>query len=258
MQYRRAFSESVRRSKSLLAPLVFAVGACAHDGPPPASNAPPPAATAESSPGGADAASNDVRGRGGASVFVVHEIEDFEAFKKYLDEGADARAKAGVLGYLLSRLDDGRLVIHFFAKDVKTVEAALNSPDMQAYLSRKGAPDASLVWLALDERVTIPASPPTEKTWSLYYKLKTADFAAFERAFDERSRVYTEQGVIGVGLHRSTAQNDVLILHFMGTDRDKLAALPKRPEFVELLALAGGEKAPAPLLGEDLVRNRPK
>jgi hypothetical protein len=70
--------------------------------------------------------------------------------------------------------------------------------------------------------------------------------------------VYAEQGVIGVGLHRSTSQPGMIILHFMGTDRERLAALPARPEFVELLSLAGGAAAAKPMLGEDLARSRTK
>lgn len=179
-------------------------------------------------------------------------------FRKYFEGGEAERQAAGMLGYLLSRLDDGRIVVHFFAKDVKQVEAALNSPKLQEYLSREGAPDASLVWVTVDERVTIPATPPSGKTFSLFFKLKTADLAAFEKAFDARAAVYAEQGVIGFGLHKSTSQEGMVILHFMGTDREKLAALPARAELIELLALAGGAATAKPLLGEDVARSRPK
>lgn len=230
-------------------------GACAHDAPPAQSAE---SAPASAGPSGTYDRSDDVRHRGGASIFVVHDVKDFDAFRKYFEEGEAEREKAGVLGYLLSRLDDGRVVIHFFAKDVKQVEAAMNSPRMQEYFAREGAPDASLVWLTVDELVTIPASPPADKTFSLFLKLKTADAAGFEKAFESRSAVYAEQGVIGVGLHRSTAQDGIVILHFMGTEREKLAALPARPEFVELLALAGGSAGAKPLLGEDVARKRPK
>ncbi|HEX6764698.1 MAG TPA: hypothetical protein VF103_04455 [Polyangiaceae bacterium] len=232
---------------------VVATSACSHESAPPAdaSNASTERGTAPSSPDG-------VAAPGGASVFVVHEIQDFDAFKKYLDEGAAEREKAGVKGYLLTKLDDGRVVVHFFAEKLAEVKAALDSPELQRYLNRAGAPEASLVWLASDEVVRVPASPPTGKTYSLFYKLKTADFAAFKRAFEGRFAVYAEQGVIAEGLHRSVSNDDMLFVHFVGTDREKLAALQKRPEFVELLALAGGADAAKPLLGEDVARSRPK
>jgi hypothetical protein len=248
-------SKIVRHFAAFFLGFVMFGGGCAHEAPPPNSAESAPTAAAPSS---ATAPSNDVKLAGGASVFVVHDVGDFEAFRKYFEEGEAERTKAGVLGYLLSRLDDGRVVIHFFAKEVKEVEAALNSPRMQEYLSRKGAPDASLVWVTTDKRVTIPASPPTGKTWSLFFKLKTPDVAAFQKTFDERSNVYAEQGVVGFGLHRSTSQEDMVILHFMGTDREKLAALPGRPELVELWSLADGAATAKPLIGEDLVRSRPK
>ena len=250
----RFYSGIARRFSPLFLCLVTFGGGCAHGAPPPtnAESAPTGAAPTAAEP------SNDVRLGGGASVFVVHDIKDFEVFRKYFDDGEAERSSAGVLGYLLSRLDDGRIVVHFFAKDVKQVEVALNSPKMQEYLSRDGAPDASLVWVTVDERVKMPASPPSGKTFSLYFKLKTADLAAFDKAFESRSAVYAEQGVVGFGLHRSTSQEGMVILHFMGTDREKLAALPARPEFVELLALAGGSDGAKPLLGEDVARQRPK
>jgi hypothetical protein len=230
-------------------------GACADDTPPARSAESVPTSEA---PSGATERSDGVEYRGGASIFVVHDVKDFDAFRKYFEEGEAERQKAGVLGYLLTRLADGRVVIHFFAKDVKQVEDALNSPRMQEYFSREGAPDASLVWLTVDQRVTVPASPPAANTFSLFFKLKTDDPAAFEKAFESRSAVYAEQGVIGVGLHRSTSQAGMIILHFMGTDRERLAALPARPEFVELLSLAGGAAAAKPMLGEDLARSRTK
>jgi hypothetical protein len=251
----RIHSEFASHSMRLVFGFAIFAGACANEGPPARSPDSAPAAEAESS---APETTRDVRLPGGASVFVVHDIKDFEVFRKYFEGGEAERQAAGVLGYLLSRLDDGRIVVHFFAKDVKEVEAALNSPKMQEYLSRDGAPDASLVWVTVDERVKIPKLPPQGKTYSLFFRLKTPDVAAFEKAFDARSAVFAEQGVIGAGLHESTSQAGMIVLHFMGTDREKLAALPARPEFVELLSLAGGAAAAKPLLGEDLARSRPK
>jgi len=235
---------SLRRASFALATLL-AVG-CASET--------PPAKSADSPPGAPASAGHAVHEKGGASVFV-HEVKDFDAFKKYLDEGEAERKQMGVLGYILTRLDDGRIVIHFFAHDLKQVDAALKSDRMQDYFDREGAPDSSLVWLVRDESVAAPAASPQEKTFSLFFKLKTNDFAAFKQAFDGRASVYTEQSVVAYGLHRSTVQDDMIILHFVGTDRAKLAALPARPEFAEVLSLAGGASGAKPLLGEDVARS---
>jgi hypothetical protein len=69
--------------------------------------------------------------------------------------------------------------------------------------------------------------------------------------------VFAEQGVIGEGLHH-TIEGDVAILHFVGTARDKLEALPRRSEFVELLKQAMIKGDPKPLVGVDTARSRPK
>jgi hypothetical protein len=184
-------------------------------------------------------------------------MSDFDAFKKYFDENVALREKAGVKGYLLSRLDDGKVVIHFLADDLETVQNTLNSPDLERYLDRKGQPDSTVVWLTKTEILKVPAAPPEGQTYSLYLKLHVGDFAALERGFEQRHSVFAEQSVIGEGLHR-TPEGDVAVLHFVGTARDKLEALPRRPEFVELLKQAGTKGDVKPLIGVDLARSRPK
>jgi len=224
-------------------------------------NAAPEPATPAAPEGDAKAAEpapNDAGRAGRASLFVVHMMSDFEAFRKYFEDGAAERANAGVNGYLLTKLDDDRVVIHFFADDVAVVEEALRSPDMQKFLDRKGSPETSLLWLTRDVVLNAPATPPAGDTYSLYLKLKVADFAALERGFRERHAVFAEQGVVAEGLHRSTANESIAVLHFVGTAKDKLEALPKRKEFVELLAQAKNEEDAKPLVGKDVARDRPK
>jgi len=247
----RPISVSCFGKALLFVAICASLGACSAGG------APPAAAASPEPPGAAvPAPSEDQHHRGGASVFVVHEMSDFDAFQKFFEEGAPEREKAGVKGYLLSRLDDGRVVIHFFADELRVVDEALKSPKLQEYLGRKGAPEASLVWITRDVYVTVPAAPPTGETYSLYLKLKVGDFAALERGFAARAPVFAEQGVIGRGLHQSTTSEEIAILHFMGTARDKLEALLKRKEFVELLSQAKSQGEVKGLIGVDRARHR--
>jgi hypothetical protein len=46
-------------------------------------------------------------------------------------------------------------------------------------------------------------------------------------------------------------------MHFVGTAKDKLEALAKRPEFIELLKHAGVKDEAKPLVGVDVERSRP-
>jgi hypothetical protein len=200
----------------------------------------------------------DSHARGGASLFVVHLMSDFEAFKKYFEEGTAARTKAGIKGHLLTRLDDGRAVVHLFADDAAKVEEELKSPAMERYLDRKGAPESSLVWFTNNELVKLPATPPDGPTFSLYLKLRVTDFDALAAGFTQDSSVCAEHGVIGEGLHRSTNKEELAVLHFVGTSRDKLEALTKRPEFAQLLSRAGSKEEAKPLVGVDVSRSRPE
>ena len=192
-----------------------------------------------------------------ASVFVVHSITDLGEFEKYFESGNALRAAGSVKGYLLSRLDDGKVVIHFFAEDLDHVQAALNSERMQGYLNRTSAPDASLVWITRDVSLALSPTRPAGKTFSLYFKLQVADIEAFKQGFDARDGLYAAYGVVGRGLHQSTSGR-VVVLHFVGTSRERLEALTKEPDFGRLLALAEPEGAARPLLAEDLARSRPE
>lgn len=191
-------------------------------------------------------------------MFVVHLMNDFDGFKKYFEDGAAARAQAGVKGHLLTRLGDGRVVVHLFADDVEKVQAALKSPEMERYIDRKGAPESSLMWLTENELVKLPKVPPSGETFSLYLKLRVTDFAALVAGFKQDLSLFAEHEVIGEGLHRSTSKEDIAILHFVGTSRDKLDALVKSPEFRALLTRAGNQEEAKPLVGVDVSRSRPQ
>lgn len=256
MRHRLTSLRLLLRSGSSLG-LALGTFACSHpsDGPG-ASHAGPasdvPTAASDGTPPSAAAR------QGQASVFVVHMVSDYDGFRRYFETGAAERAKAGVKGYLLSKLDDGRVVIHFFADDVETVTRALHSPELQKYVDAQGAPDSSLVWLARDVVVRLPATPPTGETYSLYLKTKTADFDAFRRGFEARHAFFGAQGVVAEGLHRGADQDDVAIVHLMGTSREKLEALVKQKEFSELLALTKSPAEAKPLIAVDVARSRPE
>jgi hypothetical protein len=250
---------SLRSSKSLALGIVASL-AVACGGPHSTSASPeaPASPGAGEAPLAAPAGATDAPRAGRASIFVVHMMSDFDAFKKYFEDGAADRARAGVKGYLLSKLDDGRVVIHFFADDVDTIDAAMKAPEMQKFLDREGAPETSLVWLTRDVLVKVPPAPPAGETYSLYLKLKVGDFGALESGFRERSATFAEHGVIAEGLHQSTANDSIAILHFVGTAKDELEALPKRKEFTELMALAKNAEDLKPLVGKDVARDRPQ
>jgi hypothetical protein len=233
--------------------LALSFGASACGGSQPASSTPE---ASSGTPGATNAPPGEATSAGGASIFVVHLINDFATFKKYFDDGAAERAKMGVKGHLLTRLDGDRVVIHFVADSVDQVQEALRSPSIQKFFERAGAPDTSLIWVAKNVVLDVPASPPTGETFSLFLKVKVTDFAALKSDFEKRRSVFAEQGVIGEGLHQSTVGDDIAILHFVGTAKDKLEALPRRAEFIELLQHAGVKGDVKPLVGVDVERSR--
>src|SRR6187431_3269562 len=139
--------------------LIGGLGSCSQDNAGPPAQSPPPPIESERSdtaPSNASETALDPQ-QTGASVFVLHQVSDFDAFMKFFEEGAQEREEIGVLGQLVSRLDDGRVIIHFIADDAERIDAALKSKRMDSYLNREGAPGASVVWLAHNELVNMPA-----------------------------------------------------------------------------------------------------
>ena len=114
------------------------------------------------------------------------------------------------------------------------------------------------MWLTENELVKLPEVPPTGETFSLYLKLRVTDFSALSAGFKQGLPLFAEHDVIGEGLHRSTSKEEIAILHFVGTSREKLEALLKRREFSELLTRAGSQEEIKPLIGVDVSRSRPQ
>jgi len=248
------FRDSFLRSFTGLAALACATACGQPPAESPASSSAPPAAEPSADPAAAGVI--DRRGKGGASVFVAHQVSDFEAFKKFLEDGAPEREKAGVVGHLLTRLDDGKVVIHFFASDLDALKMTLESPALKEYLNRSGAPDASLVWLSHDLLVKMYPKPPAMQTFSLYLRMRVVDLAAVRNGFVKLQPVFDEQSAVASSLHRSVDQADLVFLHVVGTNKDQLAKLAARPEFQEWIKSGGSPEAPQTFLGEDLSRSR--
>jgi hypothetical protein len=258
MQQDRTERRIRNRPQGWLPSLLFlaCATACAQQSTEPPASSATPATTAEPSLDPAASGVIDRRGKAGASVFVGHQVTDFDAFKKFFDEGFEDRAKTGVKGHLLTRLDDNRAIVHLFAADLDALKMTLASPELEQYLGRPGGPEGSLLWLAHDDLVKLPAKPPTEPTFSLYLKLRAADLPALRRGFVQHQALFAEHGVIASGIHQSVDQSDLVFLHFVGTARDKLEALAKRAEFLDWLGTRGAAEAPQSFVGTDLSRSR--
>lgn len=198
----------------------------------------------------------DRRGKAGASIFVAHQVTDFEAFKKFFEDGSPERDRAGVKGHVVTRLDDGRVVVHLFGGDLDALKMTFESPQVRQYLDRTGGPDRSFAWLAYDELVKLPATPPSGQTFSLFVRLRMLDLAPLRRGFVDLQPLFTDHRVVASGLHHSVDQSDLVFLHLVGTDRGKLEALTKRPEFIAWLDTRGTTEPPQTFLGEDVSRSR--
>src|SRR4051794_40157452 len=128
VQRAKRFEVFTRFGGALALSCIVGTAACASTAPAPASSA---ADAPSSGPSPVPETTGESQTKHGVSLFVVHLMSDFDAFKKYFEEGEAARTQAGIQGHLLTRLDDGRVVVHLFADDVVLVQNALKSPEME-------------------------------------------------------------------------------------------------------------------------------
>lgn len=239
--------------------LLLAIG-CGHSSPPaaaPAAGTVPaasaaPAGTAPGAPSPSNTAPAESPPEATTvSVFVVHQIDDFAAFESFLERTAPRRQELGVRGKLVSRAENGshRVLVHYVADALDRIEAFLKSPELDEYLNQPGASESALVWLARDIELSVPPSPPAN-SYSLLTKAPVRDFEAWRADFDGIRPALPEYSVVAYGVHQTTADPNVVILHLVGTDRTQLENLYAE-RIGPSLEAAGAPKKP-PIIAHDV------
>lgn len=87
-----------------------------------------------------------------ASMFVKHEVEDFDKWKAAFDGGAMGREKAGIVGTSVSRVKgaDTTVVVHMTGKNLDGMKAYATSDRMKEAMKQSGAKGEPEIWVAAD------------------------------------------------------------------------------------------------------------
>lgn len=165
-------------------------------------------------------ASDDDASRKPASVFVAHQVPDFEAYLEQFNGNAQVRADAGVTRVIMARSvdDPHRVVLHFSAGSLDSVQKFLAGTEYEQLVEADRATESTLLWTATDELNELPAEM-TPDSVSLFKKFPLSDFDCAVRALVAAEPALRAQGALGFSLHRSSVKADVAILHFVAKDR---------------------------------------
>jgi hypothetical protein len=73
------------------------------------------------------------------SVYYRFEVDDFEHWKKYFDEGDVFRKKVGIVAHGIHRSeDDHQVIVHYVAESLTTLKQLVSQPEMKQVLKEAG------------------------------------------------------------------------------------------------------------------------
>ncbi len=177
-----------------------------------------------------------------ASVFVVHQVPDFAAYVRQFEKNQGVRDKAGVSRAIVARLADDpqRVAVHFSIGSLGAVRSFLESQDYARLVEEDRATDSTLLWIATDELVELPAEILPGSV-SLFEKFPARDRECLVRAFAAgQSELYAE-GLLGFSLHSLTSDSGVSILHLLAADRANVERIASGAQLTGLLTGCGAK-----------------
>jgi hypothetical protein len=82
-----------------------------------------------------------IKGRAPAAVIGKQDVADFDTWKTQFDQGAEMRAKAGVIGHAIGRVagTSNTVVVYLEAETVDSLRRLMSSAEMKASMSQAGA-----------------------------------------------------------------------------------------------------------------------
>ena len=187
-----------------------------------------------------------------ASVFVVHQVSDFDAYLKQFKGNAQAREQVGVTRVLMARLADDaqRVAVHFEVPSLKTAEDFLASDEYQQLVKADQATDSTLLWTATDELVELPADVPSASV-SLFKKFPVRDMECLVRLLVAGQKELHDQGLLGFSLHRSSSDENVAIVHLLAPSRATAETIYSGAPLKDAFSTCGATDVVHPIIGNN-------
>ncbi len=182
-----------------------------------------PAATAAPATPAANVAAAPAPQMPQLAALVIHQVKDFDAWKKVFDEDQPARKEAGVVGEGVMRgADNDKLVaIYMPASDQAKLKAFLESKDLKDKMKAAGVKGKPTVYVFHTEGGKM-APPDKTGLFGAIIQTKVKDFAAFKTAIEGEDQARANAGILGYGLGQSPDKPTEGYLYLQGEDLTKL------------------------------------
>jgi len=211
--------------------------------PPPAAAPEEHAAPAETKPG--------AEGGGTQSIFAVLKVKEPKAFAASLAGLRPDLEKASAIAYVVSQGQDQTelVIVHIVGRSGEKLSAFV---DAEKAKSGGLFATANEFFVARDDAYQVPSPWPEDKTFDVFLRFKVKDYEAWRSHFDQNGEVRTAAGVIGYGIHRSLADERVIV-HYLAKSTDLLRQIASMPEITKLMKDQGIQGKPKPFYATNIV-----
>ncbi len=188
------------------------------------------------------------------SVFVSHEVEDWDKWKKVFDSHTDARKGASAIWHSVSRdaENENKIYIHIVGTDMAKATAFLESEDLNKAMKEAGVKAPPEIWVANDVEIRSPEGKVEGETFSIIGRHEVEDYDKFKAAYDAGEPGRKEMTILGGSLSRAADNENMIIFHFMVTDPAKFKAAMESDEMKKLMKEAGVKGPPELSVAKDV------
>lgn len=158
-------------------------------------------------------------------MVVIHEVKDFDTWKKAFDEHATFRKDAGLIGEGVMRgADNDKLVaVYAPATDPAKLKAFIESKDLKEKMKSAGVKGKPTIYVFSNKGGKM-APPDKTGLYGAIIQLTVKDFTAFKTALESQDQVRETAGVVGYGIGQSPDKATEGYLYLQSEDVAKLKA----------------------------------
>lgn len=172
------------------------------------------------------------------TAVVVHQVEDYDAWKPVFDQHAETRRQAGIIASHINRsVDDPNLLSVYLAGTSRAkLEAFFASDDLKSTMAKAGVAGAPII------TIMEPVEDQAVKRDPLYGMIvihPVADFDAWKQVYDEVEPIRRAGGVIGHAVNRSLADRNLVIVYHQAETLEALRAFSDSAELKSAMQRAG-------------------
>ena len=171
-------------------------------------------------------------------MYVIHEVNDYDAWKPGFDEHVSARTESGVHTIGVARDQDNPNEIHlsFFIDDIEQAKAFAGSDELKAKMEEVGVVGPPNI--RYFKFVNLEAEP-TEITQRVMVTHEVAEFDAWKQAYDENKPARDEAGLQERALLREIGNENNVLMVFAYSDRANVEEMLASDELAEAMKNAG-------------------